>query len=160
MNQHFASTPWLVARGHRFNGLQRVDLFWGGSNADGFDVYRDGDCIATVAASPYHDRLDRDGSDSYRYSVRETATAARSNEAEVTFGDQGKRSATPQRRPDRALAERAHARRTPASAARDAENEAARAASTSTATTSGALMPTFADSNTACVVHTRSRKGR
>ena len=94
MNQHSASSPWLVARGHRFNGLQRVDLFWGGSGADGFDIYRDGQRIATVAASPYHDRLDRSGAGSYRYQVAEVATATRSNDAAVTFTDQGTRAPT------------------------------------------------------------------
>jgi hypothetical protein len=88
MNHRCVSSPLLVARGNRFKGLQRVDLFWSGSSSDRFDVYRDGAWIATVSGSPYHDRLDRHGSGSYRYSVTETATAACSNDAAVTFRDQ------------------------------------------------------------------------
>ena len=85
MSRSHASSPWLVARGHRSKGLQRVDLFWGGSGADGFDVYRDGQRMASVSASAYHDRIDRDGSGSYRYHIAETATATCSNDAAVTF---------------------------------------------------------------------------
>jgi len=87
MNRLSASTPLLSARGYRRNGFQRVDLFWNGSSAHGFAVYRDGGRIATVSASPYHDKLDRRGSDAYHYHVSEIATAARSNAAEVTFRD-------------------------------------------------------------------------
>ena len=78
-----------VARGYRREGLQRVDLFWSGSSAHGFDVYRDGERIATVSAGPYHDRLERSGSGSYRYHVAETATAACSGLRPVAkaFGD-------------------------------------------------------------------------
>ena len=61
MNRQCASTPLLSARGYRRNGLQRVDLFWGGSSAHGSAVYRDGERIATVSAGPYHDKLDRRG---------------------------------------------------------------------------------------------------
>ena len=42
-----------------------------GRGAGGFDVDRDGHCIATVAASPYHERVIRHGSGSYRYHVTE-----------------------------------------------------------------------------------------
>ena len=90
MNQQCASTPLLSARGYRRNGLHRVDLFWCGSSAHGFDVYRDGERIATVSAAPYHDKLDRSGSGAYRYHVAETATAACSNDAAVTFREPGK----------------------------------------------------------------------
>jgi hypothetical protein len=90
MNRHCASTPLLSARGYRRNGFQRVDLFWNGSSAHGFAVYRDGERIATVSASPYHDKLDRSGSDAYRYHVSETATAACSNAAAVTFREPGR----------------------------------------------------------------------
>ena len=90
MNRQCASTPLLTARGYRRNGFQRVDLFWRGSNAHHFDVYRDGERIATVSAGPYHDKLDRSGSDAYRYHVSETATAACSNDAAVTFRRPGR----------------------------------------------------------------------
>jgi hypothetical protein len=85
MKRPCASTPLLSARGYRRRGFQRVDLFWSGSNAHGFDVYRDGSRIATVSGGPYHDELDRIGSGSYRYHVTETATAVCSNDASVTF---------------------------------------------------------------------------
>jgi hypothetical protein len=86
------STPLpLVARGYRFKGRQRVDLFWSGSTAESFRVYRDGQCLATVSASPYTDRLGCDGSGSYRYMVRETATGTGSNDAAVTFSEPGNR---------------------------------------------------------------------
>ena len=75
----------LAARGYRCKGLQQVDLFWCAPRADGFDVYRDGDRIATVSAVGYTDRVGCDGSGSYRYSVGVTGTRMRSNEAVVTF---------------------------------------------------------------------------
>ena len=90
MNRQHASAPLLTARGYRRNGFQRVDLFWSGSNARGFHVYRDGERIATVSAGPYHDKLDRSGSDSYRYHVTETATTACSNDASATFRGPGR----------------------------------------------------------------------
>lgn len=77
--------PGLAARGYKSRGLQYVDLFWTGSRADVFDVYRDGRRIATVAASGYTDRLGRRGAGNYRYRVRGTRTQAHSNEAAVTF---------------------------------------------------------------------------
>ena len=106
-----ASTLLLSARGYRRNGFQRVDLFWSGLSAHGFDVYRDGERIATVLTGPYHDKLDLSGSGSYRYHVTETATAACSNDAAVTFRDPGGRSSVPRLRRDRdrAIAEAAHA---------------------------------------------------
>jgi hypothetical protein len=85
MNRQYLPIPLLAARGYRFKGLQQVDLFWSGSRADSFDVYRDGQRIATVSASPYTDRLGGNGSGSYRYSVCEAATARWSKEAAVTF---------------------------------------------------------------------------
>ena len=81
-----SSIPGLAVRGYRSRGLPQVDLFWTGSRADAFDVYRDRRRIATVAASGYTDRFGRDGSGSYRYRVGVTGTLARSNEAVVTFG--------------------------------------------------------------------------
>jgi hypothetical protein len=85
MSRQHAPIPLLAARGYRCKGLQRVDLFWSGSRAMNFDVYRDGRRIATVSSSPYHDRLGCDGPGGYRYRVCEAATGARSNEAAVTF---------------------------------------------------------------------------
>ena len=82
--------PLLVARGSRFNRCQRVDLFWTGSSAGTFHVYRDGRRITTVSATSYTDRLECDGSGSYRYMVLETETATRSNEAGATFSDPGR----------------------------------------------------------------------
>jgi len=93
MSRSYVPTLLLAARGYRFKGLQQVDLFWSGSRADRFDVYRDGRRIATVSACPYHDGLGRTGPDSYRYSVCETAIGTWSNEAAVTFrgaGDAGR----------------------------------------------------------------------
>jgi hypothetical protein len=104
MKQQCASAPLLCARGYRRRGFQRVDLFWSASSAHAFDVYRDGQRIATVAAGPYHDKLDRMGSGSYRYHVTETATAAYSNDAGVTFTEPGKE--TPRDQATAALAER------------------------------------------------------
>jgi hypothetical protein len=76
-----------MARGSRSHGFQRVALFWNGSWVPGFDVYRVGERIPTVAAGPYHDKLDRSGSGSYRYHITETVTAACSNDAAVTFSE-------------------------------------------------------------------------
>ena len=111
MNRPCESTPLLIARGARSNGFQRVDLFWSGSSAHGFDVYRDGERIARVLAGPYHDKLDRSGSGSYRYHVTETMTAACSNDAAVTFREPCRCSTTPQpqRDRDRAIAHAARA---------------------------------------------------
>jgi hypothetical protein len=89
MIRHHVPIPLLAARGRSLKGFQQVDLFWSGSRADSFDVYRDGQRIATVSASPYTDGLGRNGSGSYRYSVCESATATRSNEAAVTFRGAG-----------------------------------------------------------------------
>jgi lysophospholipase L1-like esterase len=80
-----SSIPGLAVRSYRSRGLQQVDLFWTGSPADAFDVYRDGRRIAIASASGYTDRLGRDGSGSYRYRVGVTGTDVRSNEATVTF---------------------------------------------------------------------------
>lgn len=91
MNRQYVPIPLLAARGYRLNGLQQVDLFWSGSRADSFDVYRDGRRIATVAASPYTDRLVRSEPGSYRYSVCAAATGTWSKEAAVTFGAAGNR---------------------------------------------------------------------
>lgn len=79
------SIPGLAARGYRCRGLQQVDLFWSGSSAEGFGVYRNGRCIAIVSASGYTDRLRHSGSASYRYRVRAITTGTFSNEALVTF---------------------------------------------------------------------------
>jgi hypothetical protein len=87
----------LAARGYRCRGLQQVDLFWSGSNIDGFGVYRDCHCVAIVAASGYTDRLGRPGSGSYRYRVGATGTETRSNEAVVTFTGADRRSPSPRR---------------------------------------------------------------
>lgn len=89
MTPDHASIPLLVARGSRFKGLQRVDLYWLGSRADSFHVYRDGQCVATVSAGSYTDRLRCSGTGSYRYTIRGTDTATRSNEATVTFSEPG-----------------------------------------------------------------------
>ena len=75
--------PGLAVRGYRTGRLVQVDLFWSGSSAGGFDVYRDGRRIATVPASGYTDRLEHTASGCYRYSVRENETGAQSNEAVV-----------------------------------------------------------------------------
>ena len=93
------------------------------SSAHGFDVYRDGERIATVSAGPYHDKLDRSGSGSYRYHVTETMTAACSNDAAVTFREPCRCSTTPQpqRDRDRAIAHAARAQPLTASAAREAQ---------------------------------------
>jgi len=80
-----SSIVGLAVRGYRCNGLQQVDLFWCGPQADGFDVYRDGEWIATVSAIGYTDRIGRLGSGSYRYGVGVTGTRIRTNEAVVTF---------------------------------------------------------------------------
>ena len=80
-----ASPVGLAIRGYRCRGRQQVDLFWTGSRADAFDVYRDGQRIATVLATGYTDRLASDGAGSYRYRVCATGTQTRSNEAAVTF---------------------------------------------------------------------------
>ena len=53
-------------------------------------AYQVGERIATVSAGPYHDKLDRSGSGSYRYHVSEAATAACSNDAAVTFRHPGR----------------------------------------------------------------------
>jgi thermitase len=90
MDRPHASTPLLTARGYRRNGLQRVDLFWSGSSAHDFHVYRDGERIATVSAGPYRDELDRIGAGSYRYHVTEGATATCSNDASATFRGPGR----------------------------------------------------------------------
>jgi hypothetical protein len=89
MNREYEPIPLLATRGYRLKGLQQVDLFWSGSRVDSFDVYRDGRRIATVAASPYTDRLGRSGPGSYRYSVCETATGTSSKDAAVTFRGAG-----------------------------------------------------------------------
>jgi hypothetical protein len=101
MNRRSASTPLLSARGYRRNGFQRVDLFWNEASAYGFDVYRDGERIATVLTGPYHDKLDHSGSGSYRYHVTEIATSACSNHAAVTFREPGRRSTAPRPQRDR-----------------------------------------------------------
>jgi thermitase len=80
-----ASIVGLAVRGYRCRALQQVDLFWSGPRAARFDVHRDGQRIATVAATGYTDRIGRLGSGSYRYSARELVTGLCSNEAAVTF---------------------------------------------------------------------------
>ena len=82
----------LAARGYRSSGLAQVDLFWSGADADGFDVFRDGRRIATVAASGYTDRISRAGSGRYRYRVRATGMSTCSNEAVVTFTEPDQRA--------------------------------------------------------------------
>ena len=80
-----SSIPGLAARGYRSCGRAQVDLFCCGPCAAGFDVYRDGQRIATVATSSYTDRVGRHGSGKYRYRVGATGAETRSNEVVVTF---------------------------------------------------------------------------
>lgn len=75
----------LTARGYKVKGLQRVDLSWNGGAGTGFDVYRDGQKVATAAGSSYTDNPDRKGSGSYSYKVCQTASPICSNQTAVTF---------------------------------------------------------------------------
>jgi chitodextrinase len=75
----------LSARGYKVKGLQKVDLAWSGSSAGGFDVYRDGLPIATVAGTSYTDNLNGKGSGRYAYKVCQTTGAICSNQATVSF---------------------------------------------------------------------------
>jgi PKD repeat protein len=75
----------LTAHGYKVKGLEKVDLSWSGSSAGGFDVYRDGQRIATTAGSSYTDHVDRKGSGSYTYKVCQAGGAICSNQATVAF---------------------------------------------------------------------------
>jgi len=75
----------LTARGYKVKGLQKVDLSRIGASTGGFDVYRDGEAIATTAANSYTDNLNRKGTGSYSYSVCQTGSSICSNQATVAF---------------------------------------------------------------------------
>ena len=80
----YASIPMLAARGYRFTGLQRVDLFWCESRTNGFDVHYDGQRIASVARSSYTDNRNMKGAGSHGYTVCETAGSICSDQAAVS----------------------------------------------------------------------------
>jgi PKD domain/Divergent InlB B-repeat domain len=75
----------LSARGYKVWGLQRVDVSWNGSAGVSYDVYRDGERIASVQASSYTDKLNRTGSGRCSYKVCQTAGSICSDEVTVTF---------------------------------------------------------------------------
>jgi PKD repeat protein len=74
----------LSARGHKQNGLQKVDLAWSGPSGMSFDVYRNGSKVTMVSTTAYTDAVGK-GPGSYRYMVCASATSTCSNDAAVSF---------------------------------------------------------------------------
>jgi len=76
----------LTARGYKVKGALNVDLSWNGHTGASFDVYRDGQPIATtVTGNSYTDKLNRKRSGAYSYKVCETAGSICSSQAAVTL---------------------------------------------------------------------------
>jgi VCBS repeat-containing protein len=60
----------LTGIGYKIKGLQMVDLIWSGGNATSFDVYRDGNLIASdITGNAYTDNIGLKGSGIYQYQV-------------------------------------------------------------------------------------------
>jgi PKD domain len=75
----------LTARGYKLKGIPKVDLSWSASSATGFDVYREGQTIASSAGNTYTDNLNRKGSGSYSYKVCQAGSWICSNHVTVAF---------------------------------------------------------------------------
>jgi titin len=85
-----ASTPdglSLAANGYKVKGKQVVDLAWSGGSATSFDIYRDGNPIASgVAGNDYTDNIGVKGGGSYQYQVCEAGSLTScSNAVQVVF---------------------------------------------------------------------------
>jgi hypothetical protein len=85
-----ATTPdglSLAANGYKVKGKQVVDLAWSGGSASSFDVYRDGNPIASgVAGNAYTDNIGVKGGGSYQYQVcEEGSQISCSNAVQVYF---------------------------------------------------------------------------
>ena len=80
-----APVTGLTARGYKLKGLQKVDLSWSGASAGGFDIYRDGQTIATAAGGSYIDNLNRKGPGSYAYKVCQADSSICSNQVVASF---------------------------------------------------------------------------
>jgi PKD repeat protein len=73
----------VSAHGYRQNGAQRVDLSWNGASGTSFDVYRNGNRIATLQALSYTDTPV--GKGSFSYKVCAPGNSVCSNTASVSF---------------------------------------------------------------------------
>jgi PKD repeat protein len=71
------------AHGYKQNGTQKVDVAWNGANATSFDVYRNGNKIASLEAFTYTDTVT--GKGSFTYKVCAAATSICSNDATASF---------------------------------------------------------------------------
>jgi len=86
---HTVTLIHLSAHGYTVRQLEKVDLSWSGPSGASFDVYRNGNKIATVQASAYTDNLNRTGPGTYTYKVCAPAMSTCSNSASVSFLGQG-----------------------------------------------------------------------
>ena len=89
-NMASATTPdglSLTAIGYKVKGVQMADLTWSGGSATSFDVYRDGNPIASgVSGNAYTDNIGQKGGGSYLYQVCEGGSPTNcSNIAQVDF---------------------------------------------------------------------------
>lgn len=89
-NTASATTPdglSLTASGYKVKGVQMADLTWSGGSATSFDVYRDGNPIASgVSGKPYTDNIGQKGGGSYLYQVCEAGSLTNcSNIVQVGF---------------------------------------------------------------------------
>jgi PKD repeat protein len=78
----------LTARGYRQNGLEKADLSWTGPSGSSFDVYRNSAKLATVPTTTYTDTIGTSPG-SYRYKACTSATTICSNQATISFSNDG-----------------------------------------------------------------------
>jgi VCBS repeat-containing protein len=65
----------LTGTGYKVKGIHTVDLAWSGGNATSFDIYRDGNLIASgVAGNTFTDNIGLKGTGSYEYQVCEAGS--------------------------------------------------------------------------------------
>jgi hypothetical protein len=89
-NQASATTPdglILAANGYKDKGVQIVDLAWSSGLITSFDIYRDGNQIASaVTGDAYTDNIGVKGGGSYQYRICEAGILTDcSNTAQVDF---------------------------------------------------------------------------
>jgi hypothetical protein len=79
------SSITLTATPYKVKGVQHVDLAWSDTGAGSYDVYRDGDVIATPTTPTYTDDIGVKGGGTYTYRVCEAGTATCSIGVDVGF---------------------------------------------------------------------------